>query len=92
MTLIVAGPEGHWTAESLRKRISDEDNGRLLFAGEVAGANKSWLLANCGIFALPSDNENFAIAAAEAMKAGCASILSQEVASQRVCVTRNGGR
>jgi glycosyltransferase involved in cell wall biosynthesis len=63
----------------------------VLFTGPVTGAAKSWLLHRCGIFVLPSENENFAISVAEAMLAGAVAIVTDQVASaEHVTAARAG--
>lgn len=53
------------------------------FVGQVGGADKSRLFADSDFFALASDDENFGIAAAEALAAGLPVILSDRVALSR---------
>ena len=50
------------------------------FMGFVGGRRKYEILGNSDIFLLPSENENFAIAAAEAVASGIPVILSNNVA------------
>jgi glycosyltransferase involved in cell wall biosynthesis len=54
----------------------------------VGGARKAQLLANASIFVLPSFSENFGIAAAEALLAGKACILTPGVAIASDAATR----
>ncbi len=66
--LVVAGDgeaEYRDTLEALA--ASSAAAGRIRFAGWVDGAEKDALLADCAAFVLISDNENFGIAAVEAM-------------------------
>ena len=53
------------------------------FVGPVHGDAKTSAFSNADVFVLPSYNENFGIAAAEAFAAGLPAILSDEVALAR---------
>jgi len=52
---------------------------RVRFTGFVSGDAKQALFDSSDIFVLPSEDENFGLAAAEAMAAGMAVVLSREV-------------
>jgi len=52
---------------------------RIRFAGFVSGDAKQALFDSSDIFVLPSQDENFGLAAAEAMAAGMAVVLTREV-------------
>jgi glycosyltransferase involved in cell wall biosynthesis len=58
--LVIAGPERG-------PRIRRE---RVIDLGEVDGQVKQWLLANCALFCVPSENESFGMVYAEAMQSG----------------------
>ncbi|MGD0073984.1 MAG: glycosyltransferase, partial [Candidatus Binataceae bacterium] len=53
---------------------------RVRFVGFVSGDAKQALFDSCDIFVLPSQDENFGLAAVEAMAAGMAVVLTREVA------------
>lgn len=53
---------------------------RVHFMGHLDGAQKYLVLDACDIFVLPSHQENFGVAIAEAMQAGMPVIVSKEVA------------
>jgi glycosyltransferase involved in cell wall biosynthesis len=78
--LVVAGPDegGLWDrlmGEQLRNGVAS----RLVRVGTVGGADKVTLLAGARLFALPSEHENFGIAALEALAAGTPILLSPHV-------------
>ena len=50
------------------------------FVGEVRGEQKMDMLQTADVFVLPSYRENFGLAAAEAMQAGCPVVVSNTVA------------
>ncbi len=79
--LVVAGPdeEGLWPALAQRFLADPDAARRVVYVGSVAGADKSDLLAGAVLFALPSEHENFGIAALEALAAGTAVLLSPHV-------------
>lgn len=76
--LVVAGPDegGMWPRLAARHVRSV---GRVVRLGTVAGPEKVALLAGARLFALPSEHENFGIAALEALAAGTPALLSPHV-------------
>jgi glycosyltransferase involved in cell wall biosynthesis len=78
--LIIAG-EGpkryRLELEALCRELGLEKH--VAFVGHVEGAAKARLLAACDIFVLPSSQENFGLAAAEALAAGLPLIVSEHV-------------
>jgi glycosyltransferase involved in cell wall biosynthesis len=79
--LVVAGPDqdGHWdrlAASYLNNRAA---NGRVIRVEMVTGKDKINLLAGACLFALPSEHENFGIAALEALAVGTVALLSPHV-------------
>ncbi|HEX7308393.1 glycosyltransferase [Lentzea sp.] len=79
-TLVVAGVGDPQLDRSLRARASARRSpGKVVFTGWVEPRRRRELLAAADVFALLSDNENFSVATAEALAAGCAVLLSDEV-------------
>ena len=78
--LLVVGAGRKGTLATLRKLVEDrglEDN--VLFTGMLEGAQKWEALVSSKIFLLPSQQENFAIAAAEALRSAIPVILTKKV-------------
>ena len=78
--LVIAGDGDKAYLARLRKLV------RLLkledviqFVGAVAGADKQYLFQRASWFLLPSEQENFGIAVIEAIQAGCAIAVSDQV-------------
>jgi glycosyltransferase involved in cell wall biosynthesis len=78
--LVVAGHDerGLWGRLAARF-LQKAGPGRVLHLGMVRGAAKVALLAGAHLFALPSEHENFGIAALEALAAGTPVLLSPHV-------------
>ena len=64
---------------------------RVRFVGFVSGHAKQALFDNCDIFVLPSADENFGLAAAEAMAAGMAVVLTREVGLSEAVAAAQAG-
>lgn len=76
-TLRIVGPdEGRHRAE-LEKTVLELDVPRVIFDGPVYGAEKARILRDADLFVLPTQNENFGIAVAEALAAGIPAIVSR---------------
>lgn len=78
--LVVAGPdhEGYSaTLLQLAKQHGVED--RLIFAGMLRGRERLEAFVDASFFALPSYQENFGIAVAEALAANCPVLISDQV-------------
>jgi glycosyltransferase involved in cell wall biosynthesis len=78
--LVIAGPDsGGYRAHVERavRRFGLEDN--VLFTGMLSGQQRLAALAEAALFVLPSRQENFALAVAEAMGAGLPVIVSDQV-------------
>jgi glycosyltransferase involved in cell wall biosynthesis len=91
--LVVAGPdgEGMWTGLAARFLADPAAARRVHYVGAVAGPEKAALLAGAVVFALPSEHENFGIAALEALAAGTPVMLSPHVdLAQSVMAARVG--
>jgi glycosyltransferase involved in cell wall biosynthesis len=79
--LVVAGPADGNLWSTLRSRFltRTQDANRVIRIGAVAGEQKATLLAGAELFALPSEHENFGVAALEATAAGTPVLLTPEV-------------
>jgi glycosyltransferase involved in cell wall biosynthesis len=92
--LVVAGPdEGNlWpTLQSRLLRAADAAK-RVVRLGLVVGRKKVRLLAGASLFALPSEHENFGVAALEALAAGTCVLLSPNVDLGLAAAAANLGR
>jgi glycosyltransferase involved in cell wall biosynthesis len=92
--LVVAGPDeaGLWPGLSARLLRQPAAAGRVLFVGPVSGPDKVDLLAGAALFALPSEHENFGVAALEALAAGTPVLLSPHVDLAGAAVAAGVGR
>lgn len=79
--LVVAGPDecGLWAGLSSRELSDRRRAERVIRVGTIQGSEKADLLAAARLFALPSEHENFGIAALEALAAGTPVLLSTGV-------------
>jgi glycosyltransferase involved in cell wall biosynthesis len=79
--LVVAGPDegGLWEKLSASRLDSLSAKERVVRLGTVTGQDKTCLLAGASLFALPSEHENFGIAALEALAVGTPFLLSPHV-------------
>ena len=83
--LIVAGPDDEGIGQGLMPVIAKAGlSGRVSFIGVVAGSAKRALLQRSDVFVLPSADESFASAVAEAMAVGCPVVVSPHVAIENV--------
>lgn len=78
--LAVAGPDECGLWEDIASRFARNSAGdRIVRIGMVQGFRKSVLLAGASLFALPSEHENFGIAALEALASGVPVLVSPHV-------------
>ncbi|WP_318306642.1 glycosyltransferase [Amycolatopsis solani] len=78
--LVVAGAGDDRLDQELRLAAARRTGpGRVVFTGWADAARRRDLLAAADVFALLSDNENFGVAVAEALAAGVAVLVSDEV-------------
>lgn len=90
--LVIAGPDDHFTARELgdiARRLGVAES--VVLVGEVSGPQKSWLYQRCGIFVLPSENENFGMTIAEALLSGAYVLTTDQVAAQSHAVSAGAG-
>jgi len=89
--LVVAGPDDG-VGDGLRARISGLGlEARVSMLGLLTGTPKSSLLRRSRAVALPSEDESFGVAVAEAMHAGTAVVVTEGVAIHReVAMARAG--
>ena len=78
LTIAGDGPAAYRAELEAHARASDARDA-IQFVGHVAGSDKQRLLANADVYALPSHQENFGIAVAEALAAGLPVIVSDQV-------------
>jgi len=80
LSLVMAGPGEPAYVRALQKIVSRENiDGRVFWPGMVTGAEKWGLLRAADAFVLPSHQENFAIAAVEAMAVSTPVLISDKV-------------
>jgi glycosyltransferase involved in cell wall biosynthesis len=89
--LLIVGPAQDWDAATLSARVSPELRGTVTFVDAVSPDTAAWLMSAAGIFALPSENENFAISVAEAMVYGCAVVTTEQTAAGEHVVAAEAG-
>ena len=79
--LVVAGPDAHglWPRMAGRYVTGAGAAARVCRVGTVTGRAKVALLAAASLFALPSEHENFGLAALESLAAGTPVLLSPRV-------------
>jgi glycosyltransferase involved in cell wall biosynthesis len=78
--LVIAGDgDPQYVAVLRRLAMSGPANGFISFTGWVSGDIKTRLLRCAGLFALPSHQENFGLAVAEAMACGVPVLVSEGV-------------
>jgi glycosyltransferase involved in cell wall biosynthesis len=79
--LVVAGQGDAGYVDALRAHARKLGiANRVRFVGQLEGASKAAAIGSADVFVLPSSDENFGIAAAEALAAGLPVILSDQVA------------
>lgn len=78
--LVVVGPDSGGHGGRMRSVAQSAGVGdRVIFAGPMAGSERVTALRDATVFCLPSDHENFGIAAIEAMAVGCPTLVSENV-------------
>ena len=92
--LVIAGPGVETSFGSdLKKMVYENDmlNKHVIFTGMQKGHEKWTLFYNCEVFVLPSHQENFGIAVAEAMACHVPVLISNQVNIWREISNRGGG-
>jgi glycosyltransferase involved in cell wall biosynthesis len=90
--LVIAGPDDEgleMALKTLARQLNLSDS--VIFTGPVHGREKVALYQHARVFGLPSDDENFGIAVAEAMASGTPVVISDRVALHRVVTDRDAG-
>jgi glycosyltransferase involved in cell wall biosynthesis len=78
--LVVVGPDSAGHGAKMRRLAQAVGlTDRVVFAGPLSGGDRVIALRDATVFCLPSDHENFGIAAIEAMAAGCPALVSEDV-------------
>lgn len=75
--LVIAGPDEAGHRSYLEKQITQLGASRIRFTGAVSGVLKSELFETADLFVLPTQNENFGIAVAEALANGIPTIVTR---------------
>jgi glycosyltransferase involved in cell wall biosynthesis len=79
--LLIAGDGDAAYVKNLRRLVGTSGlQNRVIFTGFVTGAEKQALFERADLFALPSYDENFGMAVAEAMSVGLPVVVSEHVA------------
>jgi glycosyltransferase involved in cell wall biosynthesis len=79
--LVIAGPDDEGVGERVRALVERRRlGGRVSLLGMVEGETKVALLQRSAVFALPSEDENFAVSLVEAMAAGVPVLTTDGVA------------
>lgn len=92
LTIAGAGDPGYEAElRSTAERLAS-DRASVRFVGQVGGRAKERLLAGSDVFVLPSKQENFGIAVAEALAAGLPVIVSDQVAIASDVAAAGAGR
>ena len=90
--LVIAGPDDEAIGRGLMPSITNAGlAGRVTFLGAVGGPGKRALLQRSDVFVLPSADESFGLAVAEAMAVGCPVIVSPEVAIEDIVRASGAG-
>lgn len=90
--LVIAGPDDEGIGQDLEDAIAAAGlGGRVSFAGIVIGVEKRALLQRSNVFVLPSVEESFASAVAEAMAVGCPVVVTPHVALEKAVRSAHAG-
>ncbi len=90
--LVLAGQDDEGYLPRVKQLIERHDLvDRVTWVGFVSGVEKRCLLRDADVWALPSYDENFAVAAVEAMASGAPVLISDRVGIHRVVSEREAG-
>jgi glycosyltransferase involved in cell wall biosynthesis/SAM-dependent methyltransferase len=90
--LLIAGPDDEGIGRGLMPMIANAGLAdRVSFLGAVDGSMKRALLQRSDVFVLPSADESFGVAVAEAMAVGCPVVISPDVAIEDVVRASGAG-
>ncbi|MBF6606041.1 MAG: glycosyltransferase [Chloroflexi bacterium] len=90
--LVIAGPDDEGIGRQLGALIAHSGLGdRISFVGTISGAAKRALLQRSDVFVLPSADESFGVAVAEAMAVGCPVVVSPHVAIEDIVRSSGAG-
>jgi glycosyltransferase involved in cell wall biosynthesis/SAM-dependent methyltransferase len=90
--LVIAGPDDEAIGQNLTQFIADAGLAdRVTFLGVVDASQKATLLQRSAAFVLPSSDESFGVAVAEAMAVGCPVVVSPGVAIQDLVSSAGAG-
>jgi glycosyltransferase involved in cell wall biosynthesis len=92
LQLVIAGPDDGEAGNLQRLASELRLTERIHFTGPIHGPKKFELLADAACFCLPSEQENFGVAVAEAMAAGTPVIVSDQVQIWPEIEQRNAGK
>lgn len=90
LDLVIAGPTGDPRYEERLKSMTPNESS-VTFVGMLAGSRKWGALSAADAFILPSHQENFGIAVAEALACGTPVLISNKVNIWREIVAENAG-
>ncbi len=92
LDLVIAGPDQVGLVETLRLRARQAGiTARVHFSGMLGGDAKTGAYRAAAAFVLPSHQENFGIAVAEALACGTPVLISDQVAIWREVVADEAG-
>lgn len=89
--LVIAGPTGAADYRARLEALAEQQPSAITFAGMLRGDLKWGALAAADAFVLPSHQENFGIAVAEALACGTPVLISDQVNIWREVVADGGG-
>lgn len=88
--LVIAGPDEGGHSAELKAQVASKAIPRVQFPGPLYGAAKDRLIEHSDLFVLPTLNENFGIAVAEALATGVPAIVTKGAPWQGLDAERAG--
>ena len=90
--LVLAGPDDSGLGRGVMAMLAGVGlRDRASLVGQVTGVDKRALLQGSAVFVLPSADESFGVAVAEAMAVGCPVVISGQVALEDVVRSERAG-